>query len=98
MSAWDKIEKSKQEDLKATIKIQVEDLVEDAADEIEEETIEEVGENIWDMYICAGVETEIEKLGFSHDPSQENEFSELWDVLHGYYWEVYQQEVDKLFE
>ncbi len=98
MSAWEKVAKEKQEELKSSIKVQVEDLVEDAADEIEEDTLEEVGENIWDMYIAAGVEAAIEGLGFVDDFSGEDEYSEVWDVLYEYFWQVYREEADKLFE
>jgi hypothetical protein len=98
MSAWEKIEKTKQEELKNSILVQVEDLVEDAADEIEEDTIEETGESIWDDYICAGVEADIESLGFENDYTEGSDFSQIWGVLNEYYWEVYNKEVDKLFE
>ncbi len=98
MSVWETIDKAKQEEIKNSILVQVEDLVEDAADEIEEDNIEEIGENIWDMYICGGVETDIEALGFKSDYTDESDFSKIWDILHEYYWEVYEQEVDKLFE
>ncbi len=98
MSAWNKITNEKQEELKNAIRIQVEDLVEDAADEIEEDTIEELGESLWDSYIGPEVETEIEKLGFVHDYTNQDEFTEIWEVLYEYYWTVYQAEVDKLFE
>ncbi len=98
MSAWEKIEKVKQEELKNSILVQVEDLVEDAADELEEDSIDEIGESIWDMYVCAGVESDIETLGFKNDFTEESDFSKIWDVLNEYYWEVYYKEVDKLFE
>jgi hypothetical protein len=98
MSVWEKIDPSKQEELKKSILVQVEDLVEDAADEIDEDNIEDIGEDIWDMYICAGVENDIEALGYPTDYTDGSEFAEVWDVLNEYYWEVYHQEVEKLFE
>lgn len=98
MSIWEKVDKAKQEELKNSILVQVEDLVEDAADELEEDSIEEIGENIWDMYICTGVEAEIEALGFEYDDTEDCDFSKLWNALNEYYWEVYHKEVDKLFE
>ncbi len=98
MSAWETIDKTKQEELKKSILIQVEELVEDAADELEEDDIDDVGEDIWDNYIGPGVEENIEALGFLNDFTEECDFSKIWDVLNEYYWEVYHKEVDKLFE
>ena len=98
MSAWEKIDSKTQEKIKASVLVQVEDLVEDAADEIEEDTIEEIGENLWENYICGSVESEISALGYKNDLTGEGDFSEIWDELFDYYWQVYYQEVDKLFE